>query len=89
MWGSTELSLSIPSDIHQQMYTIKYKSYISVKILLHVSVPRCHPQRFTDTEDQEHQHISQSERATKTGALVLILHYFCKSLRMAPRRRNM
>jgi hypothetical protein len=30
----------LPSDIYQQMYTIKYKSYISLKILLFVSVPR-------------------------------------------------
>jgi len=63
--------------------------YISLKILLHVSVPRYHLQRFTDTEDQEHQHISQSERATKTGVLVLMPDCFCKSLRMAPPRRNM
>ena len=35
--------------IPQQMHTIRYKTYTSVRELLHVSVSMCRPQEITDT----------------------------------------
>jgi hypothetical protein len=58
LWGSSELRIPIPNDIHQQTHTIKQKSYVSLRKLLQVSAQKCHPQGFRDTKEYKHYYIS-------------------------------
>jgi len=59
MQGTTiQLKFFMFRYIHQQMRIIRYNSHTSLRKLLHVLAPRCHPQGFTNTKGiYKHQNI--------------------------------
>ena len=58
------------------MHTMRYTSHISVTKLLHVSAPRCRPQRDANTKDYKNQH--KNHGSTMPSILRYVIHYFYK-----------
>jgi hypothetical protein len=68
----------IISYINQQMHTIRHKSYIIRRKLLHVSALRCHPQGVTNAKEYNHtRKSSYTMRVLLDQIAALVLYKTC------------
>ena len=66
------------NHIHKQIQTVRYKSYIRFRKLLHVSATRRHPGRVSNTKGRKHQHFN-------LGSTVDVLNLFPEDSTSVPK----
>ena len=66
------------SHIHKQMYAVRYKTYKSLRELLHVSVTRRHQERVSNTKGYKNQHFD-------LGSTVYVLNSFPEDSTSVPK----
>jgi hypothetical protein len=61
--------LLVISYIHQQIHTVRYKTYVTLR-KLNVSAPKCHSQKLQIQKQYKHWYVNLCSTSTNTSTLV-------------------